>query len=155
MHRLQRLPSKSHRSLKRSERRRLLRDRAPHCKDGSRLLIRRMTRRPRRQTLWTNFLAPLPSNMLKLPMSPLKVSLQCVDASVMSNDDGNGSTPLHWLAELSDPSQEHTLDNQCILAKQLIKAGANVNARAQRCVKRMTPLHGACSSSNCTNLDLI
>ncbi len=101
------------------------------------------------------FLAPLPSKMLKLPTSPLKVSLQCVDASVMSNDDGNGSTPLHWLAELNDPSQEHKLENQCILAKQLIATGANVNARAQRCVKRMTPLHGACRSSNCTNLDLI
>ena len=93
-------------------------------------------------------------------MSPLKVALQFVDASVMScpgpnMDDGRGSTPLHWLAEMSNPSQEHTIENQCILAKQLIEAGANVNARAQRGLHNRAPLHDACSSHNCTNLDFI
>jgi ankyrin repeat protein len=88
--------------------------------------------------------------MLKLPTSPLKVALQSVDASIMScsepnMDDGRGSTPLHWLAALSNPSKEHTLKNQCILAKQLIEAGANVNACTQRWFHNATPLHGACA----------
>jgi hypothetical protein len=101
-------------------------------------------------------LSQLPSSeMLKLPTSPLKVALQFVDASVMSTDDGRGSTPLHYLAQISDPSKEHTLENQCILAKQLIEAGANVNARAQRGLMKITPLHAACWSGNCTNLDFI
>jgi hypothetical protein len=105
-------------------------------------------------------LSQLPSEMLKLPTSPLKVALQFVDASVMScpgpnMDDGRGSTPLHCLIQLSDPSKENTLENQCILAKQLIEAGANVNARAQRCLGKVTPLHTACSTWNCTNLDFI
>jgi hypothetical protein len=102
----------------------------------------------------------LPSEMLKLPTSPLKVALQFVDASVMScpgpnMDDGRGYTPLHRLANMSDPSEEDTLENQCILAKQLIEAGANVNARAQRGLKKITPLHNACWSGICTNLDFI
>jgi hypothetical protein len=105
-------------------------------------------------------LLELPSKMLKLPTSPLKVALQVVDASVMSSpganmDDGRGATPLHWLAERSDQSKEHTLANQCILAKQLIGAGANVNARAQRGFYKSAPLHNACWAGNCTNLDLI
>jgi ankyrin repeat protein len=68
---------------------------------------------------------------------------------------GSGSTPLHWLTELSDPSKEHTLKNQCILAKQLIEAGANVNAHAQRGNDKSTPLHATCWSGHCTNLDFI
>jgi hypothetical protein len=116
-----------------------------------------------REAILFNFLyilSQLPSKMLKLPTSPLKVALQFVDASVMScpgpnMHDGRRSTPLHWLAELSDPSKEHTLENQCILAKQLIEAGANVNARTQRCLYKITPLHNACWSGICTNLDLI
>jgi hypothetical protein len=105
-------------------------------------------------------LSQLPSEMLKLSTSPLKVALQFVDASVMScpgpnMDDGRGATPLHCLAQMSDPSKEHTLKNQCIIAKQLIEAGANVNARAQRGNGNVTPLHAACSSGNCTNLDFI
>jgi hypothetical protein len=107
-----------------------------------------------------SILSQLPSELLKLPTSPLKVVLQSVDASVMSStganmDDGRGATPLHWLAQLSDPSKEDTLENQCILAKQLIEAGANVNARAQRGLGKITPLHHACSSGICTNLDFI
>jgi hypothetical protein len=86
----------------------------------------------------------LPSEMLELPTSSLKVALQFVDASVIScpgpnMNDGNGSTPLHWICKMSDPSQEHTLENQCILAKQLIEAGANVNARAQHRLHERAP----------------
>jgi hypothetical protein len=105
-------------------------------------------------------LSQLPSEMLKLPTSPLKVALQSVDANIMScsgpnMDDGRGVTPLHWLAQLSDPSREHTLENQCILAKQLLEAGANVNARSQRWSNKVTPLHNACWGGYCTNLDFI
>jgi hypothetical protein len=102
-----------------------------------------------------SILSQLPSEMLKLPTSPLKVALQFVDASVMNYDDGTGFTALHWLGETSDPSKEDTLNNQCILARQLIEAGANVNARAQRSFGKMTPFHNACYSGNCTNLDYI
>jgi hypothetical protein len=106
-------------------------------------------------------LSQLPSSeMLKLPTSPLKVALQFVDASIMScpgpnMDDGRGHTPLHCLTNMSDPSKEGTLENQCILANQLIVAGANVNARAQRNLGKITPLHNACFGGNCTNLDFI
>jgi hypothetical protein len=125
--------------------------------------ILRKESRFNRHTILFNYLTilmQLPSEMLKLPTSPLKVALQSVDASVMScprlnMDDGNGSTPLHWLAYMGDTSQEHTLENQCILAKQLIEAGANVNSRAQRGFKKITPLYNACNSANCTNLDFI
>jgi hypothetical protein len=105
-----------------------------------------------------SILSQLPFEMLKLPTSPLKVALQFVDMScpgLNMVDDGRGATPLHWLTETSDPSKEHTLENQCIIARQLIEAGANVNARAQRCLYKITPLHNACSSMNCTNLGLI
>jgi hypothetical protein len=107
-------------------------------------------------------LSQLPSAMLKLPTSPLKVVLQFVDASVMLNclgpnggNNGRGVTPLYCLAQMSDPSKEDTLENQCILAKQLIEAGANVNARAQHAWGKSTPLHAACSGACCTNLDFI
>jgi hypothetical protein len=104
-----------------------------------------------------SILSQRPSEMLKLPTSPLKVALQFVDASVMSMYDGRGSTPLHWLAQMSDPRKEHTLENQRILAKQLLEAGANANARAQGCFDKVkvTPLHIACWGGYCTNLDLI
>jgi hypothetical protein len=73
----------------------------------------------------------------------------------MSSDDGTGATPLHCLAGISDPSKERTLENQYIFAKQLIDAGANVNARAQRLCYKSTPLHYACHGAHCTNLDFI
>jgi hypothetical protein len=100
-------------------------------------------------------LSQLPSKRLKLPTSPLKVILQIVDASAMITDDGMGYTPLHYLAKMSDPSKDQTLVNLCILAKQLIEAGANVNAPAQRSLYKVTPLHNACYGGNCTNLDYI
>jgi hypothetical protein len=78
--------------------------------------------RSNRQTISFNslyVLSQLPSEMLKLPTSPLKVAFQFVDANVMSLHDGEGSTALHWLTQMSDPSKEHTLENQYILAKQL------------------------------------
>jgi hypothetical protein len=125
-------------------------------------ILRKESRYSRQDILFRSLyiLSELPSEMLKLPTSPLKVALQVVDASIMScpgpnMDDGRGVTPLHCLAQLSDPSKAQTLENQCILAKQLIEAGANVNARAQRGLYKCTPLHPVCSGENCTNLDFI
>jgi hypothetical protein len=59
-------------------------------------------------------LSQLPSQMLKLPTSPLKVALQFVDASVMrcpgpNMDDGRGCTPLHCLRQMSDPKRRTRL----------------------------------------------
>jgi hypothetical protein len=59
------------------------------------------------------------------------------------------------LVNVNHPSKELTFKNQCILAKQLLEAGANVNARAQRGFDKAKPLHGAFSSETCTNLDFI
>jgi hypothetical protein len=126
------------------------------------LILLKESRHNRQDILFRSLhiLSQLPSEMLKLPTSPLKVALQSVNASVMScpgpnMDDSRGATPLHCLAQLSDPSKEDTLENQCILAKQLLEAGANVNGRAQRCVNKITPLHNACWGGFCTNLDFI
>jgi hypothetical protein len=108
-----------------------------------------------RQTILFNSLSVLlvqpTSEMLELPTSPLKVVLQSVDANAMMQD----VTPLHWVAEMSNQNKESTLENQCILAKQLIEAGANVNARVHRCLGERTPLHSACYGRNCTNLNFI
>jgi hypothetical protein len=125
-------------------------------------ILLKESRSSRRDILFRSLsiLSELPSKMLKLPTSPLKVVLESVDASIMScpgpnMDDGRGATPLHWLARMSDPNKEQALEKQCILAKQLIEAGANVNARAQHNLGKITPLHHACFSGNCTNLDFI
>jgi hypothetical protein len=57
------------------------------------------------------------------------------------------------LTDLADPSDYSTHENQLILAKQLIKHGANVNALSQP--KDCTPLHNACWVIRVTNLDFI
>jgi hypothetical protein len=100
------------------------------------------------------------SEMLSWPNSPLLVLLQFVDPSVLSGDDNDAleedhsrETPLHDLADLSDPSDYSTHKNQLILAKQLIEHGANVNAVS--IPQGMTPLHNACYAGNVTNLDLV
>lgn len=96
-----------------------------------------------------------PTEMLHLPTCPLKIYFPILDANVLSSSDGSGSTALHWLAESSDPSDEMINKNQVVLGKLLIKAGANVNARAARFMGRITPLHRACQSGVPTNLDFI
>jgi len=55
---------------------------------------------------------------------------------------------------MADPKDSQTLVNQVILAKQLIKAGADVTARAESGMINITPLHNTCYSGNVTNLEL-
>jgi hypothetical protein len=100
------------------------------------------------------------SEMLSWPNSPLLVMLQFVDPNVMNGDehdaleeDHSRETPLHDLADMSDPFDYSTHKNQLILAKQLIEHGANVNAVS--IPQGMTPLHNACYAGNVTNLDLV
>jgi hypothetical protein len=88
------------------------------------------------------------SEMLSWPNSSLLVLLQCVDPTVLVGDE------LHQLADLADPFDYSTHENQLILAKQLIDHGANVDAITKpRGV--LTPLHDACQSANVTNLDFV
>jgi hypothetical protein len=105
-------------------------------------------------------LASSDSEMLSWPNSPLLVLLQLVDPNVLSgNEDAplregeTRVTPLHHLADLADPFDYSTHENQLILAKQLIEHGANVNAVSSPHCK--TPLHMACFASNVTNLDFV
>jgi hypothetical protein len=88
------------------------------------------------------------SDMLSWPNSPLLVLLQFVDPNIMTS-----FTPLHLLADLLDPSDYLTHVNQLILAEQLIKHGANVNAVS--IPHGETPLHSACNAYVVTNLDLV
>jgi hypothetical protein len=57
------------------------------------------------------------------------------------------------LAELADPSDYPTHENQLILAKQLIEHGANVNAASIPMGR--TPLLSVCHAGNVTNLDFV
>jgi hypothetical protein len=102
------------------------------------------------------------SEMLSWPNSPLLVLLQFVDPNVSSGEAGEVAplqegqtrfTPLHMLADVTDPFQYSTHENQLILANQLIEHGANVNAATSPVNK--TPLHTACYGSNVTNLDFV
>jgi hypothetical protein len=92
--------------------------------------------------------------MLSWPNSPLLVMLQFVDPNVLYPAGGDEATSvLHLLADLTDPFDYTTHENQLILAKQLIERGANVNAVS--IPKNETPLHRACFSGNVTNLDFV
>jgi hypothetical protein len=97
------------------------------------------------------------SEKLSWPNSPLLVLLQFVGPSVLSGGEHQEGrvklTPLHHLANLADPSDYSTHENQLILAKQLIEHGANVNAVS--IPKGATPLHYACNECNVTNLDFV
>jgi ankyrin repeat protein len=94
---------------------------------------------------------------LRLPTSPLLLVLQYEDANVLNGRDGDqdGSTALHWIAEMNDPNKRITYSNQVFLAKQLLEHGANVNARAAKAHARCSPLFRACHSAVATNLELI
>jgi ankyrin repeat protein len=88
------------------------------------------------------------------------VLLQFVNPSVLTGDDDaplregvTRVTLLYQLANLADPSDYSTHENQLILAKQLIKHGANVNAVS--IPQGQTPLHYACSGGTVTNLDFV
>jgi hypothetical protein len=83
-------------------------------------------------------LARLPSKMLKTtPTPPLLQALLYVDTNMSTCSERNvndpkGFTALHYLAEMSDPRLECIAENQCILGRQRIEHGANVNARAHK-----------------------
>jgi hypothetical protein len=81
------------------------------------------------------------------------VLLEFVDPSVLFGNGETGFTLLRMLAQLLDPSEYSTHENQLILAKQLIEHGANVNAISIQ--HGETPLHMACFASNVTNLDFV
>jgi hypothetical protein len=85
--------------------------------------------------------------------SPLLVLLQFVDPNVLFRDEETRVSLLNRLADLADPSDISTHDNQIILAKQLIEHGANVNAVTIS--QGESPLHNACHWANVTNLDFI
>jgi hypothetical protein len=137
--------------------------------EGSRAAAGKMTEIVKRQhkvnhmfLLFHSFyiLARSKSEMLSWPNSPLRVLLQFVDPNVMSGDedatlqeDHTRETPLHRLADLTDPSDYLTHKNQLILAKQLIEHGANVNALS--IPQGRTPLHNACYAAVVTNLDFV
>jgi hypothetical protein len=95
------------------------------------------------------------SKMLSWPNSPLLVTLQLINPSVLCGDEdrpleegGTRYTPLHDLADLVDPVDYSTHESQLILAKQLIVHGANVNGLS--IPQGETPLHEACTWGNVT-----
>jgi hypothetical protein len=97
--------------------------------------------------------------MLSWPNSPLLVLLQFVDPNALSGDDDapvregqTRGTLLYRLADMVDPNEHITHENQLILAKQLIEHGAIVNAVSS---DGKTPLHNACYGYNVTNLDFV
>jgi hypothetical protein len=86
--------------------------------------------------------------------------LEFVDPNVLSADDrarlveGERNAPLlHMLASMVDHSDYSTHKNQLILAKQLIKGGADVKASTNP--HGRTPLHNACYGDFVTNLDFV
>jgi hypothetical protein len=131
--------------------------------EGSRAAARKMKEIAKRQTkhnqkcmmfLSLHILAHSNSEMPSWPNSPLLVLLHFVDPNVMSgNEHEPGCNMLYLLADLADSSDYPTHVNQLILAKQLTKHGANVNAVTIPLGEM--PLHHACCASVVTNLDFV
>jgi hypothetical protein len=138
--------------------------------EGSQAAARKMKKIAKRQTKFAQkrlffhtlyILARSDSDMLSWPNSPLLVLLQFVDPDVFA---GHENEPLRegekryaalfLVAILADNSDYSTHENQLIIAKQLIKHGANVNA-VSRGPEGEMPLHNACGSEAVTNLDFI
>jgi ankyrin repeat protein len=63
------------------------------------------------------------------------------------------ATPLHHLANLADPCDYSTHENQLILAKQLIEHRANANPVS--IPQGSAPLHTAYFGGNVTDLDIV
>jgi hypothetical protein len=95
------------------------------------------------------------SEMLSWPNSPLLVMLQFIDPNVLISGvvEGSSFTLLHSLADMLDPFDYSTHENQLILAKQLIEHGANVNA--VMIPQGKTPLDYACFAGVVTNLNFV
>jgi hypothetical protein len=140
--------------------------------EGSQAAARKMKKIARRQTkkiqmlllfLSLNFLVRSDSDMLSWPNSPLLVLLQCVDPNLLIGQDHQQRlsgpehqrmfTPLYFLGDVAVPSDYSIHVNQLILAKQLIKHGADVNAVTTP--EGKMPLHNACCGGIVTNLDFV
>jgi hypothetical protein len=130
--------------------------------DGSRAAARKMRKIAKRQSKYNQrfllfhsfyFLARSDSEKLRWPNCPLLVMLQFVDPNVLSEGGPTWEALLHDSADLADPFDILTHENQLILAKQLIEHGANVNAVSTS--RGDTPLHKACHWANVTNLDFV
>jgi hypothetical protein len=131
--------------------------------EGSQTAARKMKKIAKRQTKFAQkrlffhslyILARSDSDMLSWPNSPLLVLLQFVDPNVQAGlENQKKFTALHALSLLADTIDYFTHESQLILAKQLIKHGANVNAVTSP--EGGTPLHNACCAGVVTNLDFI
>lgn len=104
----------------------------------------------------------VPTSFLYLESNPvLRMIRAGVDPSVLSGpppsfeSDHCGSTGLHWLPELVRPSGGDSPKNVVVIARQLLDAGADVDARAEKGMGLITPLVRACSSAVPTNIALI
>ena len=102
----------------------------------------------------------LGSDIIVQPTSPIVVLLESgVDPNALSHPwggppDEGSSRPLHLLIDMTAPNMD-LMERQVIIAKQLIEAGADVNAVNAPGQGRNSPLHNACFSGECTNLELI
>ena len=92
-----------------------------------------------------------PTKMVRKATSPLLVLLQVVDPNTVS--PATGKTALLFLPECN-AGDLASMENQVVIAEQLMDAGANVNKRAAG-ASRLYPLHTALHSKNITNLDYI
>jgi hypothetical protein len=125
-------------------------------------IVKRMSKLGHKMLLFHSLYLLIHSDSEKLswPNSPLLVLLEFVDTNVLNGDEDaplqegdSRASALHVLANMADPSDYSTHENQLILAKQLIKHGANVNAVSSP--NGETPLHNACHGANVTNLDFV
>ena len=102
----------------------------------------------------------LDSDIIVQPTSPVLVLLESgVDPNFLSHPrggppDDSSSRPLHMLVGCTAPNVD-VMERQVIIARQLIEAGADVNAVNGPALGKNSPLHNACSSARCTNLGLI
>jgi len=94
-----------------------------------------------------------PPKMVRKPTSPLAVLLELVDPNTIASSSSSNLTPLLFLPECH-AGDLVSMENQVVLAEQLIEAGANVNKRAGGAA-RWYPLHAALHSKNITNLDYV
>lgn len=102
----------------------------------------------------------LDSDTIAQPTSPVLVLLESgVDPNFLSHPwggppDDSSSRLLHMLVGCTAPNVD-IMERQIIIARQLIEAGADVNAVNGPALGKNSPLHNACFSGRCTNLDLI
>lgn len=97
-----------------------------------------------------------PKKMIQKITSPLLVLLDddhLCDPNAVSSDASGNYTALLYLPECN-AGDVTSMENQVVLAQQLVEAGARVNKRAGG-KERLYPLHRACDSKRITNLDYI